>query len=103
MTATAVGGAHAEGVKTWGGIFQLRALSFCAISYRRKFCGSEYDENTWATRTWLTFVTQRVSVVLHKAVAAEVRAGCRVGAAETSDVRGKWVGGEVGGGEGEGE
>ena len=54
---------------------------------RRKFTGSEYDENTWATRTWLTFVTQRVSVVLHKAVAAEVRAGCRVGAAETCDVR----------------
>ena len=51
----------------------------------------------------LTFVTQRVSVVLHKAVAAEVRAGCRVGAAETCDVRGKWVGGEVGVGEWEGE
>ena len=65
--------------------------------------GSEYDENTWATRTWLTFVTQRVSVVLHKAVAAEVRAGCLVGAAETCDVRGKWVGGEVGVGEWEGE
>ena len=69
-----------------------------AVIRANRFTKAEYDLNTWATRTWLTFVTQRVSVVLHKAVAAEVRAGCRVGAAESCDVRGKWVESEVGGG-----
>ena len=38
LTATAVGGAHAEGVKTWGGIFQLPTYYFHApthmIQYR---------------------------------------------------------------------
>ena len=33
---------------------------------------AEYDETTWAARTWLSFVQQRVSVAVHKAVAREV-------------------------------
>ena len=33
---------------------------------------AEYDETTWAARTWLSFVHQRLSVAVHKAVAREV-------------------------------
>ena len=33
---------------------------------------AEYDDTTWAARTWLSFVFQRLSVAVHKAVAREV-------------------------------
>ena len=33
---------------------------------------AEYDETTWAARTWLKFVHHRLSVAVHKAVAREV-------------------------------
>ena len=42
----------------------------------------------------MAFVTQQVSVALHKAVAREVKRGCVVGSGDTCDVRGKWVGSE---------
>ena len=86
--------------ETFGGFAPETAqLFYDAYDLRQKFSGSEYDENTWSTRTWLAFVTQRVSVALHRAVAAEVRSGCRVGSGAACDVRGKWVGGEAGDGE----
>ena len=38
-----------------------------------KLTAAEYDETTWSARTWLTFVYQRLSVAVHKAVAREVQ------------------------------
>ena len=32
----------------------------------------EFDETTWAARTWCTFTTQKLSVALHRAVAGEI-------------------------------
>ena len=81
--------------ETFGGFAPPTAqLFYYAYELRQKFSTSEYDENTWATRTWLAFVTQQVSVALHKAVAREVKRGCVVGSGDTCDVRGKWVGSE---------
>ena len=83
--------------ETFGGFAPPTAqLFYYAYELRQKFSSSEYDENTWATRTWLAFVTQQVSVALHKAVAREVKRGCVVGSGDACDVRGKWVGDEAG-------
>ena len=38
-----------------------------------KLTAAEYDETTWSARTWLSFVYQRLSVAVHKAVAREVQ------------------------------
>ena len=32
---------------------------------------TQYDETTWSARTWMAFMTQRISVALHTAVAHE--------------------------------
>ena len=34
-----------------------------------RLTAAEYDETTWSARTWLSFVFQRLSVAVHKAVA----------------------------------
>ena len=39
-----------------------------------KLTAHEYEETTWSARTWLSFVHQRVSVALHRAVAWEIGA-----------------------------
>ena len=33
---------------------------------------AEYDDTTWAARTWLSFSTQRLSVAIHRAAALEI-------------------------------
>ena len=89
--------------ETFGGFAPETAqLFYDAYEVRRKFSASEYDENTWATRTWLSFTTQRVSVALHRAVAAEVRRGCVVGSSAGVDVRGPCGGGAAASGVGGG-
>ena len=37
-----------------------------------KLTSSEYDETTWSARTWLSFVSQRLSVATQLAAAQEV-------------------------------
>ena len=37
-----------------------------------KLTSSEYDETTWSARTWMTFVAQRISVVVQLSSAQEV-------------------------------
>ena len=37
-----------------------------------KLTAHEYEETTWSARTWMTFVMQRISVAVQKAVAKEV-------------------------------
>ena len=39
---------------------------------QNKLTSSEYDETTWSARTWLSFVSQRLSVATQLAAAQEV-------------------------------
>jgi hypothetical protein len=39
---------------------------------RNRLTHDEYDQATWATRSWKSFVKQRLSVALHMAVAGEI-------------------------------
>ena len=61
-------------VESFGGFGpELLALMRDAAEWKsNKLSAAEYDETTWAARTWLTFVMQRISVAVHKAVAREV-------------------------------
>eukprot|EP00964_Phaeocystis_antarctica_P063796 scaffold38316_cov67-Phaeocystis_antarctica.AAC.4 len=38
---------------------------------RAKLTASEYDETTWSARTWMAFVTQRLSVAAQLSMAQE--------------------------------
>ena len=38
---------------------------------KNKLTASEYDETTWSARTWMPFVTQRLSVVSQLPMAQE--------------------------------
>ena len=51
-----------------------------------KLTAAEYDETTWSARTWLSFVFQRLSVAVHKAVAREVQLA--LGFSAAADPRG---------------
>ena len=61
-------------VETFGGLgsFLVRLLQEAAEHRNNQLTAAEYDETTWAARTWLSFVHQRLSVAVHKAVAREV-------------------------------
>ena len=61
-------------VETFGGLGPelLELLRSAAEFKSNKLSEGEYSETTWAARTWLTFVLQRISVAVHKAVAKEV-------------------------------
>ena len=50
----------------------MKTLFTAAEHRNNQLSGAEYDETTWAARTWLSFVHQRLSVAVHKAVAREV-------------------------------
>ena len=51
----------------------MRLLQEAAEHRNNQLSAAEYDETTWAARTWLSFVHQRLSVAVHnKAVAREV-------------------------------
>ena len=70
-----------------GRVSKIRDYFSEAALIKAKFSQAEYDENTWSTRTWLSFAVQQVSVALHKAVAREIEQelggarerGCKVG------------------------
>ena len=61
-------------VETFGGLgtHLVRLLQEAAEHRNNQLTAAEYDETTWAARTWLTFVHHRLSVAVHKAVAREV-------------------------------
>ena len=61
-------------VETFGGFGErlVRLLQEAAEHRNNQLSAAEYDETTWAARTWLSFVHQRLSVAVHKAVAREV-------------------------------
>ena len=39
---------------------------------QNKLSKTEYEDTTWAARTWLAFSVQKLSVALHRAAAFEV-------------------------------
>ena len=43
--------------------------------------GSEYDEATWATRTFMPFVCQRISVAIQLAMAQQIAEAMRMSVA----------------------
>ena len=49
----------------------LRGARWGVCNDRTKVA-SEYDETTWSARTWLSFVSQRLSVATQLAAAQEV-------------------------------
>ena len=61
-------------VETLGGLghFLVRLLHQAAEQRENRLTTAEYDETTWAARTWLSFVHQRLSVAVQKAVTREV-------------------------------
>ena len=48
------------------------ALRAAAEWRKNKLTSSEYDETTWSARTWMAFVTQRLSVAAQLSMAQEV-------------------------------
>ena len=61
-------------VETSGGCAPplMSALQRAADWRQNKLTSSEYDETTWSARTWLSFVSQRLSVATQLAAAQEV-------------------------------
>ena len=51
---------------------EASALQWAADWRQNKLTSSEYDETTWSARTWLSFVSQRLSVATQLAAAQEV-------------------------------
>ena len=56
-------------------------------SGKNKLASSEYDETTWAARTWTSFVSQRISVAAQLAMAQE--AAEALGLSVAADPRGQ--------------
>ena len=56
-------------------------------SLTEKLSKGEYDETTWAARTWLGFVGQRLSVAAQLAMAEEIAQA--LGLAAVGDPRGR--------------
>ena len=60
-------------VETFGGLSPplVDALRTAAEWRKNKLTASEYDETTWSARTWMAFVTQRLSVAAQLSMAQE--------------------------------
>ena len=60
-------------VETFGGLSPplVDALRAAAEWRKNKLTASEYDETTWSARTWMAFVTQRLSVASQLSMAQE--------------------------------
>ena len=60
-------------VETFGGLSPALYGVLCAAAEWRsnKLSASEYDETTWAARSWMTFVAQRLSVAVQLSMAQE--------------------------------
>ena len=63
-------------VETFGGSGPgLMATLREAAAWRQdRLTSTEYDETTWAARTWLTFAAQRISVAAQLSMAQEIAA-----------------------------
>ena len=74
-------------VETFGGCAPplMSALQRAADWRQNKLTSSEYDETTWSARTWLSFVSQRLSVATQLAAAQEVAEALGQGLAARRD------------------
>ena len=88
--------AEAHGVRplpalfeTFGGVGPelYEFLGKAAEAVQNKLSKGEYDETTWAARTWLGFVGQRLSVAAQLAMAEEIAQA--LGLAAVGDPRGR--------------
>ena len=63
-----VGSLCGGGRSSFGGLgtHLVRLLQEAAEHRNNQLTAAEYDETTWAARTWLTFVHHRLSVAVHK-------------------------------------
>ena len=50
----------------------VELLRDLAEERQNKLNKGEYDQTTWAARTWTTFTVQKLSVALHRAAALEI-------------------------------
>ena len=62
-------------------------LGKAAEAVQNKLSKGEYDETTWAARTWLGFVGQRLSVAAQLAMTEEIAQA--LGLAAVGDPRGR--------------
>ena len=71
------------GFETFGGFMPetVAAIRVLAEERRNKLNHSEYDLTTWAARTWTSYMCQKVSVALHRAIALEIVTACGLSAA----------------------
>ena len=80
--------------EVWGGwappVVELLKLS--AVERQNKLSKTEYDETTWAARTWAAFARQKLSVAVHLSVATEIAHALRMGAADPRGEHGWGVG-----------
>ena len=76
-------------LETFGGFSPevVSTLREAAEWRKNKLASSEYDETTWAARTWTSFVSQRISVVAQLAMAQE--AAKALGLSVAADPRGQ--------------
>ena len=72
---------------TFGGFAPdvVELIRRAALDRGNKLRGSEYDDTTWAARSWTAFTVQRMSVALMRAVAWEMATAMQL--RRTGDVR----------------
>ena len=70
-----------------GSAARLTLLREAAEWRKNKLASSEYDETTWAARTWTSFTSQRISVAAQLAMAQE--AAEALGMSVAADPRGQ--------------
>ena len=60
--------------ETFGGLSPaVRELLQAIVDERQnRLTGNEYDQTTWAARTWYAFSSQKISVSVHYAAAQEI-------------------------------
>ena len=63
----------------------LELLGELAAARMNRLNTGEYDQTTWAARTWMAFTAQKLSVALHRAVAMEI--GRELGLSVAADPR----------------
>ena len=63
----------------------VEILKEAAEARDNKLTSGEYDETTWAARSWLSFVRQRISVAVNKSAAHEI--GLALGLSVATDPR----------------
>ena len=78
-------------VETFGGMAPqlLDLLARAAAEVENRLNKAQYDDTTWAARTWMSYATHQLSVSLHRSVAWEAANAMGVpGVGAAADIRG---------------